>query len=427
MAQTITDSFIDLMWEFSRRDFPPEIVDECRVCLLDYIACASLGEKMLRAEYKSYLNAFGCNNGVNAHYSELDDGHRFAMLHPGVPVISALLSVAQDKLCSAEAFFAGMISGYEATIRLSGAIQPGHKKKGYHATGTCGTIGAAIGVMVMLDYPKKLWNTVISAATTSAAGLLQVIDDGSELKPFNAGRASASAVESAYFGKTGMTGPDDVLGGSRGFFNTVTDRVDKEYLLGDDGKYAIKSIYRKPYAACRHCHAPIEATLNLCKEHRMQAKDIQHISVNTYGLAVKGHEHTEIKGASSAKMSIPYAVAAAARYGDVNFQQYSEECMGDKVLEDLIHKVSVVEDDELSKLVPGRRPAVVTIETDTGNYTKRVDYPLGEPENPMSYETIKMKFFSMMNAAGKELDDSREVLDCIEHMKKDLNPLLERM
>lgn len=448
MAQTITDSFIDVMWKFSNRDFPQEIIDECKVCLLDYMACVNLGARMLRSEYKSYVNAFGRNegnstiigekkktnascaamtNGINAHYSELDDGHRFAMLHPGVPVISAILAVVQDRHCNAEQFIRGLITGYEATIRLAGAIQPGHKLRGYHATGTCGTIGAAIGVIAMLGYPKRLWRTAISAAATSASGLLQVIDDGSELKPFNAGRAAASAVEAAYFATTGMNGPSDVLGGDRGFFVTVTDRADCDYLLNEYKGYAIKGIYRKPYAACRHCHAPIEATLNLCKENKIQIKDIKQISVSTYDLAVKGHDHAKIKGIASAKMSIPYAVAAAARFGSVNFQQYSEECIRDNELVNLLGRVSVLEDTELSKLVPKKRPAIVSIETDAGSFTKRVDYPLGEPENPMNYEMMKEKYLSMMEAAGRSQAETNDILNYIEHFEMKFDTLLTAM
>ena len=117
MERTITNEFIDVMWDFSHKEIPREIIDECKVSLLDYIACANLGAKLLYKENREWLNSFGRNrglssvigmkekvnagcaamlNGVNAHYIELDDGHRYAMLHPGVPVISALLAAAQD-------------------------------------------------------------------------------------------------------------------------------------------------------------------------------------------------------------------------------------------------------------------------------------------------------------------------------------------
>ena len=446
MERTITNEFIDVMWDFSHKEIPPEIIDECKVSLLDYIACANLGAKLLYKENREWLNAFGRNsglssvigmkekvnagcaamlNGVNAHYIELDDGHRYAMLHPGVPVISALLAAAQDKGLDGRSLVRGIAAGYEVTIRLAKAVQPEHKLRGYHATGTCGTIGAAIGVISALGFPKELWNTVIGAAATSAAGLLQVIDDGSELKPFNAGRAAASAVEAAYFGMSGLKGPTDVLGGKRGFFTVAGGKLDRDVLLERNDAYAIKGIYRKPYAACRHSHAAIEAMLNICGVNDVKFGDIQRIEVLTYGLAVKGHEHTEIIGAGSAKMSIPYAVCAAAKYGKVNFQEYESGCLNDRDILNLMKCVSVREDEELSGLVPKKRAAIVKVITAGGEYKSRVDYPLGEPENPMSKPMMEEKYRSMMDAADKTKAETEDILDDVYHLESRLPNLLE--
>ena len=47
----------------------------------------------------------------------------------------------------------------------------------------------------------------------------------------------------------------------------MADKVDEDMLLrGFLPDYAIERIYRKPYAACRHCHSAIEAALLLRQE-----------------------------------------------------------------------------------------------------------------------------------------------------------------
>ena len=449
MNKTITQRFLDSIADIAERPLDEKIKDQVRYCLIDYVACTSIGASLLKEENRRYLDSFGhpqgkipvvglgektsllnaaMLNGINSHMIELDDGHRFAMLHLGAPVISAMLAVASDKGLDAEHFMKGIVVGYEATVRLAAAIQPGHKLKGYHATGTCGTIGTALAVAEALDLPAECRNAVISAAATDAAGLLALIDDGSELKPYNVGRAVVAAINAAYAGSMGLVGPSDVLGGARGFFKTMAADVDEEMLLhGFMPDYAIERIYRKPYAACRHCHSAIEAALNIRKEQSPALDDITEIEIDTYGLAVKGHDHTQVKGAGSAKMSIPYGVACALLYGKVNYQQYQPACLAEGQVSDLMKKVVVREDKDLSALVPGKRVAVVTVKTGKDSFRNTVEYPLGEPENPMSREMLEEKYDSLMAAAGVSQERRRTILTAIydiEHRFEELPGLL---
>ena len=447
MNKTVTQKFLDSIWDFSNRPVPDRVIGQVKNCLIDYMACTVLGASLLSEQGREYLDSFGSGegaisvighrtraplmqaamlNGIDAHLIELDDGHRYAMLHLGAPVISALLVTAQDRKLDVSHFIKGIIVGYEATVRLAAAIQPGHKLKGFHATGTCGTIGTALGIAAALDLPRSYWNTVISAAATDAAGLLQVIDDGSELKPYNVGRAVVAAINAAYMGRTGLAGPSDVLGGSRGFFKSMAAEINDSFLFeGFLPDYAVELIYRKPYAACRHCHSAIEAALNILRDRQPDPAQIRRVEVDTYGLAVKGHDHTAIQGAGSAKMSIPYGVAAALIYGKVNYQQYEADCLDDRQVKELTGKVTIKEDPVLSGLVPAKRVAVVRVVTPDETFEDRVEYPLGEPENPMSQEMLEEKYFSLMDAAGQDPDLSRQILSCIYDLENQFNHFLD--
>lgn len=59
---------------------------------------------------------------------------------------------------------------------------------------------------------------VLSAVTVSAHGTLKVLEDDSELKPYNVAQAAICAVLAASMGRVGFTGPKDVLSGKTGFF-----------------------------------------------------------------------------------------------------------------------------------------------------------------------------------------------------------------
>lgn len=445
----ITDRFLESLYKLSKRELPANVVEQAKMSIIDYISCTNLGQSMLQEENNAYLSnilfeegktsIIGASrkttvhnalvlNGINAHYVELDDGHRYGMIHLGSPIITSMIALAQNHELDANKFLKGIVIGYEVAIRLATAIQPGHKLKGYHATGTCGTIGAAVGMGIVLDYSLEQLKITLTAAATDAAGILQVIDDGSKLKAYNVGRAAVAAMNALYIAKTGLNGPGDVLGGERGFFKVMADAVKEQYLMeGFKNQYAIELIYRKPYAACRHCHAAIEAALNLKKENELNVVDVEKIHVVTYNLAVKGHDHTEIQGTTSAKMSIPYSVAAALLYGKAGYQEYEEEALNDEMLNNLVSRVCVSEEPELSKLVPAKRVAIVNVVTKDGVYEQRVDYPKGEPENPISREELESKYYSLMDASGKDRIYSKTLLENIWDLENNYKKILDEL
>src|SRR5580704_8058422 len=81
-------------------------------------------------------------NGAASHTIEFDDIFRDAIYHPGTPVISAPLAVAQRSGASGAAFLRGVVAGYEISTRIGVAVNPAHYRY-WHTTGTVGTFGAA--------------------------------------------------------------------------------------------------------------------------------------------------------------------------------------------------------------------------------------------------------------------------------------------
>lgn len=92
-----------------------------------------------------------------------------------------------------------------------------------------------------------------------------------------------------------------------------------------NGTYAIMKSYTKPYASCRYTHPAVEAAIHL--RDKVKVSDVEEINVRTYDLAVSGHDHTDIPGSYSAKMSIPYATAAGLIYGKAGLQEFTEDAV----------------------------------------------------------------------------------------------------
>lgn len=401
----LTETFIEYL--FNKRGGIDEwIRNRADNCLRDYLAVTMAGAKhnavkwarLLEHTSKGDAELIGYSmradsrtaaliNGFNAHALELDDGQRFAMIHLGASVISALLAAEGDHRIAGDKRLEGIVMGYEAACRAAIAMQPSHKQLGYHAAGTCGTIGAAVGVAFALQMDKRQMKRVLTTAAGSAAGLLEIQSQGSELKPYNLGRAAMDGLSAAYMGLAEFDTPDDMLGGERGFFRRFSDQFSLEKLTGAAEYFEIERIYVKPYASCRHSHSAVEAAIQL--HARVPVEDIASVEVLTYRLGVKGHDHTQIRGVASAKLSTPYAVAAGLLYGRADLAVF--EALDGDVLA-LARKVRVSEDPKLSAECPEKRIAIIKVITFDGmTYTNRVDYARGEPENPLTEADMEAK------------------------------------
>ena len=156
-------------------------------------------------------------NGFCAHALELDDGHRHGMIHLGASINTAVLLAAEKEQLKYDNILCGIIMGYEVAVRCARALQPGHKVRGYHVSGTCGTIGSAMGVAFACGYDVAQLKATLACAVSSAAGVLEIQEEASEMKPYNVGRAAMDGFVSAQMGGLAMSGPDDVMGGKCGF------------------------------------------------------------------------------------------------------------------------------------------------------------------------------------------------------------------
>lgn len=431
----VSNEFVEILYSLGQCDIPEKTINQARKCFLDYIGVTVAGAFVTKDKLYDYIienqgqyqliglkekvdiNTSALVNSYNSHVLELDDGHRVGMMHLAAPIFSGLLPVAEKTNATIRKFLTAAVVGYEASVRVASSIQPSHKKKGFHATGTCGTIGVAMAIATLLDYSKEEMNNVLSAASTSGAGLLEVITGKSEQKPYNISNATISGINAAKFGKN-FSGPKDVLCGDRGFVKNLCDEWNIDKLLTPImDVYEIERIYMKPYAACRHCHAPIEAAIKVANLHSVDINEIEKIIVETYGLAVFGHDHKEIEGVNSAKMSIPYSVAVAMLYKQAGLDMFTEQKIGEKNIQCLANKVDVVENEELSKLVPDKRAAIIRVYLKNKDVKQlRVDYPKGEPENPIEDSELNIKVESLIKSANKN-----NINEIINFIKDDSN------
>lgn len=426
-----TTEFLKVLHTLYEQEITDTAMKRAAQSLLDYLAVTCAGAAFQKEKLQRYaefaapeegnFSAIGLHqklamkeavflNGLNGHALDFDDGTNSGIIHLGSPIFSLLLPLAQRYGYSIDDVLRAAIIGYETSYTMAISIQPGHKALGFHATGTCGVLGAVIAASYMLGFSEEERFQAFAAACVSASGMLLVLDDGSELKPYNVAKSAMLALTSLQLAKAGFKGHPDPLGASRGFLKMMTGKdavVLQPVLL--NGSYAIEKTYTKPYASCRYTHPSVEGAIHLRNQYGIQAEDVERIDIKTYSLAVSGHEHTDILGSYSAKMSIPYSTAVGLIYGKAGLQEFSEEMVQNQGILALTAKVHVAADEKLSDAFPTEQTAIVTIRTKDQTVTERVDFPKGEPENPLTDEEFRNRYEALMEYAGEDSTVSSRV------------------
>jgi 2-methylcitrate dehydratase PrpD len=452
MSSSLTDEFIDHLESIESKPLPEHVQHHAKRCLIDYLGATLAGEALIQKKTDALADSLGALegpisvigssrktdlsnaiflNGIHSHYAELDDGVIAGIIHPGTPIFSALLPWAETKKVSGEAFLRGTVMGYESCVRLAEAIQPSHKACGYHGTATCGSIGVAWAICSMLGDSVEVKKDAFSSAAVRAGGSLKVLEDGSELKPVNSGHAALVGHTAAALAKAKFSGPNDALLGRNGFVEMMTDAHHIERLTDDaDGRYCIEDTYFKPYAACRYCHPAIEAALQIQREEAIDPEAIASITVSTYEIAVAKHDHQEITGVSSAKMSIPISVAIAFVMGKAGIDEYSMSVLEREEVKVLARKVTAQVSDLYTQQFPKKSPAKLEMTLKDGRQIERiVEYPKGEPDFPLSDDELTQKFQDLAVFSGMPLERAQEISQRIWNLPADLDkifPLLSK-
>ena len=417
-----TRELVEFLHPLTAGDLPPEVLDRARYFLLDYLACAIRGSREESSAAVQRMvqrtGANGCStiigtrirtipgfaamaNGAAAHAIEMDDTHSGGSIHLGATMYSAALALAETMPeTSSDAFLAAVVAGFEAAARIAMAVQPKeHYALGFHMTPTCGVFGAAITSAKLLGLTEEQTLAAVGIAGSMSAGSMEFLADGAWTKRIHPGLAAQNGIHAALLAAEGFTGPPRILEGRDGFLHGYSRNPVPERLTADLGQsFEILHTAVKPHACCRYMQGPIDAVLDILREHNLEASQIHRIEVAVleagWGIvaepqAKKYHPESVV----DAQFSMPFGVAIAALDGVAGLDQFTIEKARSPKVRELIGKVVLLKDIRIEKHFPQEWPAHVSIELENGQrFEKFVRYPKGDPENPLSWDEMKAKF-----------------------------------
>ena len=427
--------------ELGRIKISDEVRHATRRCLIDWFAttvpgglrppatilCKALADELDRGNarlvpsgHRALARAASLINGAASHTVEFDDIYRDGIYHPGSPVISAALALAQDRKVNGDRLLRAIIAGYEVSTRIAAAMVPVHYEY-WHTTGTVGSFGSAAAAALILELDQEETEHALANAATMAAGLQQAFRSDAMGKPLHAGRAAETGVLVALAAARGVTGAAGMLDGPRGFGNAMSRDVDWGAAIADLGRiFNITRTTQKNHGCCGHSFAALDAIIALRDAHGLVPEDVSWIRIGTYAKALEVTGNAKPASGYEAKFSLPYCASVALIDGRVRLNAFDDFHLEDPEIRELIKRIELYVDPQCDEGFPRRRAAVVEMHTRDGRVLRyRAPTRKGDPDNPLSDDELVEKYRELVapeigEAAAKLLLDVLWRVDVID-------------
>jgi 2-methylcitrate dehydratase len=226
----------------------------------------------------------------------------------------------------------------------------------------------------------------------------------------------------ALLAEKGYTGPEHVIDGKEGLvhcfgpewkLNILTDGLGESWRITQCGMKAF------PTEALTH--TPISAVLALVKDHDLHHDDIARVHIQTTARGAdilsdpsKYDPHTR----ETADHSLPYVIAAAIAERQVTPLQFTPAKIMHPVIREQLTKIIVTADAEIEKVFPALQRVIVRIHTlDGREFMQQLDYPKGDPRNPLTDKEIEEKFEALAEPVMSR-EARRRAIDGIWNLEK---------
>jgi 2-methylcitrate dehydratase PrpD len=422
--------FADFASNLSIDRIPAEAIAAAKINLFDTLACATAGisasgvkelaglavdwagkpeasiwctDERVPAHHAAWVN------GMMAHARDYDDTHDEAVLHAGVSVIPASIAAAQlNGEATGADLLAGIAAGLELICRLGMATSIGIIESGFMYTSLFGHFAATAAAARVMGFDRDQTINALGVAYSQAAGTHQVTRDAALTKRMQPGFAAKTALISTAMTRIGISGARNTFEGIDGLFRTyLRGRYDPTVLREGLGKhFEYLNLSYKPYPCCRFNHTAIDAALEIRRRLGSEVSGIRRISalVNRQAyeavctpVGMRKSPETIVQ----AQFSIPYTVACALVKGGAGLADFTDAALRDPAVRALAAKVDARVDEQIERdWSRNVSPTHLIVETNTGTFEARVDYPRGHTKAPMSKDDFERKMAGCLEISG---------------------------
>jgi 2-methylcitrate dehydratase PrpD len=444
-----TEVLADYVARARYENLPPDVVNHSKKCVADTLACGLGGRKSLEGDVLidmmkeiggkpeatvigdktrlSFMQAAQVNR-VLTNMLDYDDtlmkvGHMSTVL---VPVA---LAVGEHVNASGRDIINALVLGYEVIIRIRDAVNP--SEEAYWGTFERVDSGIHFGVTVVAGKLLGLNGEQMA----DAFGLTGLVRAWRITRPdwakrgmprwmkVTGGDITIPGIHAVLLAKRGFPGDRTILDQGRGYETSVgSDRYDATKLTRDLGKeYGMLRIGYKFYSACRHTSTTLDAVAAIVREDGIKAEDVEQVIVRVQKLISDNFAIYEPDYMIQAQFSIPYVVTMILMGEPTGPNWYTGTMLKDPRVREFQRKVKLQEDMGATKSYSKayRTPSAVEIAMKDGKrYTKRVEYPKGDPENPFSPQDHINKLTNMASWLGMKRNRIDELIQVLNRLEK---------
>jgi len=341
--------------------------------------------------------------------------------HPS-DIFPAALACCERAKSDGRELIVGLVLGHEFEMRFCEAAFPGIRERGWHhATLTAFVSPIVAGRALHLGWEQIQHAIGISAshhATLGAvtAGKLTMMKN--TVDPM----ATQSGVFAALLAEKGYTGPEHVVDGKEGLVHCFGPEWKLKVLTEGLGEsWRITQCGMKAFPTEALTHTPISAVLDLVKQHDLKPEQVAKINIRSLARAadiLADPSKYDPRSKETADHSLPYVIAAALVDRQVTPLQFTPEKIMDPTIRAQLKKVEVVADPEIERVFPALQRAIVTIHVADGReLTRQLDYPKGDPRNPLTDREVEEKFEALAEPVLSKAA-RRRVIDAVWNLEK---------
>jgi 2-methylcitrate dehydratase PrpD len=328
-------------------------------------------------------------NGITSHTFDFDDTHLKTIIHPAGPVASALLALAEVTGASGRQVIDALVLGIDVACRIGNAMYPDHYDRGWHITGSTGSVGAAAGCARLLGLDEKHTAWALGVAASQPIGMREQF--GTMTKPFHPGGAARAGLTSALLAKNGFTASPKALEAPRGYIQTVSLKHDWNEITGELGKrFEISFNTYKPFACGIVIHPTIDAATQL-RAKGVKAEDVERVELRVHSLVLELTGKKEPQDGLQGKFSVYHGFAAGLIFGRAGEGEYDDHIVTREDMVALRRKVVATVDDSIDEASAD----VTAILRDGRKVHVFVEHAIGSLERPLTDRQLEDKFHSL--------------------------------
>ncbi len=331
-------------------------------------------------------------NGITSHTFDFDDTHLKTIIHPAGPVASAALAMAEHLGNTGRELIDALVIGIDVSCRVGNAMYPDHYDRGWHITGSTGTLGAAAACARLLKLDVQQTAMALGIAASQPIGMREQF--GTMTKPFHPGGAARAGLMSALLAKSGFTASPKALEAPRGMMQTISTKNDWNEITHELGqRFEISFNSYKPFA----CGIVIHPSIDACAQLRQQGvtpDQIDRIELKVHSLVLELTGKKEPQDGLQAKFSVYHGCAAGLTFGYAAEDEFSDAVVTRPDMVALRRKVVATVDDSIDEASAD----VTAVLHDGRRVHVFVEHAIGSLKNPMTDTQLEAKFQGMSDA-----------------------------